>query len=371
MPAETIEAAAVLQAVNTYAEYQRREGIPVLRGFAVDDLYSLELAQWARREGRGAFVNLDGAGGTTDAYVCEVPPGGALAPQRQLYEEMIYVLDGSGSTQVWYEEGQKVSFEWRAGSLFAVPLNTWHRHFNGRGDRPARYVAVTNAPLIMNLFHNLDFVFNTPYVFDDRFAGQASYFNGEGTKHWVMGGRGYAVKTNFVPDAHALELQTWRSRGAGGKVTLFELADNTMCAHVAEFPVGTYKKAHRHGPGAHVIILDGQGYSLLWPQGEAVRRVAWRPATVVVPPCDWFHQHFNGGARPVRYLAMRWGSQRYDMPATIRGNTGESDVSVKEGGAQIEYQDEDPAIHQLFESELACSRATCRMRGMVPWCTGE
>jgi len=43
---------------------------------------------------------------------------------------------------------------------------------------------------------------------------------------------------------------------------------------------------------------------------------------------------------------------------------------VKQGGAQIEYEDEDPRIHQLFEAELARSGATCRMRSMVPWCTG-
>ncbi len=361
--------AEVMQKVNTYEEYQRREGIPVIRGFGVEDLRTVEVKPWARREGLGVFINLDGTGGTNDAYVCEIPPGKALAPQRQLYEEMIYVLDGNGSTQVWYDENRKVSFEWKAGSLFAIPLNAWHRHFNGRGDRPARFLAVTNAPVVINLFHNLDFVFNTPFTFDDRFAGQENYFDGEG-RLW-RNKRNFVLETNFVPDTHSIELYTWKERGAVGRNIMFELAHNTMAAHISEFPVGTYKKAHRHGPGAHVIILSGQGYSLLWPEGEEFRKFDWKPGSMVVPPNLWFHQHFNSGAEPARYLALRWGSRRYDMGGAIRSEYGDSDVSVKQGGAQIEYEDEDRRVHEIFESELAKSGAKCRMKSMVAWCTGE
>src|SRR5712692_9276633 len=255
------ESTEVLDKINTYEAFQRREGIPVIRGFAVEDLRTVEVQPWARKGGRGTYVNLDGTGGTNDAYVCEIPPGAALNPGRQLFEEMVYVLEGAGSTQVWYDEDHKVSFEWKAGSLFAIPLNAWHRHFNGRGDKPARYLAVTNAPVVMNLFHNLEFVFNSSFTFDDRFAGQETYFDGQG-KLWSSGRNRWTPETNFVPETQSIELYTWAERGAGGKNITFELAHNTMAAHISEFPVGTYKKAHRHGPGAHVIILSGQGYSL-------------------------------------------------------------------------------------------------------------
>jgi oxalate decarboxylase/phosphoglucose isomerase-like protein (cupin superfamily) len=149
-----------------------------------------------------------------------------------------------------------------------------------------------------------------------------------------------------------LKLLEWKERGAGGSQVRFEISENTMCGHVSQFPVGTYKKAHFHGPGAHVVVLSGQGYSLMWPKGQPIRRFDWKPGSVIVPPADWFHQHFNSGPNPARYLALRWGSRKY---YGITGETGKTDVDVKLGGNQIEYEDEDPAVRKMFEE--ACAKA--------------
>ena len=201
---------------------------------------------------------------------------------------------------------------------------------------------------MINLLHNVDFIFNCDYVFKDRYNDQENYFSGEGA--WYAG---RIWETNFVPDVKNLKLLEWKERGAGGSQVRFEISENTMCAHVSQFPVGTYKKAHFHGPGAHVVILSGQGYSLMYPQGHPMQRYDWKPGSMVVPPANWFHQHFNSGNVPARYLALRWGSRKY---YGINGeNTGKTDVDVKLGGNQIEYEDEDPTVRQMFEE--ACAKA--------------
>ena len=41
------------------------------------------------------------------------------------------------------------------------------------------------------------------------------------------------------------------------------------------------------------------------------------------------------------------------------------DVNIKEGGRQIEYEDEDPRIHELFEAELAKHGAESRMHKIL------
>ncbi|MBI2912148.1 MAG: hypothetical protein HYY05_08385, partial [Chloroflexi bacterium] len=94
-PAPPLES---VRLTNTYLDFQRSEGVPVIGGFAVDDLWQVELAPWPRKGGRGAYINLDGAAGTNDAYIVDSPPAGSLHPQRHLYEEMIFILEGNGST---------------------------------------------------------------------------------------------------------------------------------------------------------------------------------------------------------------------------------------------------------------------------------
>jgi hypothetical protein len=73
------------------------------------------------------------------------------------------------------------------------------------------------------------------------------------------------------------------------------------------------------------------------------------------PPNNMFHQHFGTGGTPARYLAVGFGTKRYPIVTERRlGSEGKrTDVSIKEGGAQIEYEDQDPRIHALWLKEIA------------------
>src|SRR3954447_11821604 len=185
---------------SPYVRWVRAEGLDIIGAHYVPDLNTVELKPWARRGGRGVFINHEASRTSNDCYVCEIPAGKELAPQRQLFEEMIYVLDGRGSTTVWNEAGTRITFEWKAGALFAIPLNAWHQHFNGSGKEPARYVAVTNAPPVINLYGDVDFVFGTKYDSRERWGGEPDYFANKGEQ------KGLLLDTNFVADAINLPL---------------------------------------------------------------------------------------------------------------------------------------------------------------------
>jgi oxalate decarboxylase/phosphoglucose isomerase-like protein (cupin superfamily) len=357
----------ILESQNVYQRFLQEEGIPIVTGFFVEDLNTLEVKPWARLEGEGAYVNLDGNGGTNDCYVAVIPPGKSLAPEQHMFEELIYVLSGRGATSL-RQNGVEQTFEWGPGSLFSIPVNAWHRHHNGSGSVPVRFAAVTTFPLVMSLFNSTRFVFENPFEFTERFT-EEKFNTGDG-KLWQSSTGREVWETNFVPDVVNFKLYDLPRRGAGGSNVTFELGYNSLAAHISQFPVGTYKKAHWHGPGAHVFVLSGHGYSLLWPHDKSRTddriRVDWKPGSLVVPPNQWFHQHFNGGATPARYLALRWGSKRFGIVNGLTPDNEGADRSLEAGGSQIEYEIEDPAVLDEFEAECLKHGAIPQMRRFFP-----
>jgi hypothetical protein len=336
---------------SAYQAWQKEEGIPIYSGPYVANLYEVEVKPWARVGQQGAFVNLADQQ-EDDGWIVEIAPGQQTEPLHHLFESTIFVLNGRGATTIWQQGRPKQTVEWQRGSMFSPPLNAYYQHFNLDGQNPARLFTVTNAPMVMNIYRNPEFVFGDEWVFADRYNAEDSYFTDPGhriaRRQW---------ETNYVPDVRSFKLEDYHERGAGGVNMQIRLANNQMQCHLSEFPPGTYKMGHKHGVGAHVVLLSGVGYSLLWYKNGDYQKVDWRDGAVVSPQELQYHQHFNSGPTSARYLALRLGnldtrSGGYETPEGLPRST----VSEEEGGWQVNYENEDPYIWNLFVEE-------CRKNG--------
>jgi quercetin dioxygenase-like cupin family protein len=321
---------------RAYRSFLEREGLPIIDGSYVRDVRALELGDWERRGGRGAYLTFSDQM-VADAYVAEIPPGQSLRPQHQLFEEIVLVVAGRGATSIWQHGGPRRSFEWQRGSLFAIPLNAWHEHFNASGAEPARFVALTSQPVAFELYRDPAFIFGCDHVFRDRFdPDDAEFFNRPG--QYLTEYYGGILHTNFIADVRQVELVPREKRGRGTRNMYIHLAGSTMFAHISQFPVGRYKKAHRHGPGAHVCMIDSTGYTLMWKEGEEPSRYDWAEGSIICPPAGTWHQHYNTGPEPCRFVALH---------ASVA-------VQREEGGIeQIDFEHEDSALRRMYEEECA------------------
>jgi mannose-6-phosphate isomerase-like protein (cupin superfamily) len=346
--------------IDPYLDWSKREGVPIHEGFGLD-LRALETRPWARFGVKGAIAHVGGRGDFMTVFVLELPPGGQTSPQKHLFEHAMLVISGHGNTTIRDHLGRGHSFEWGPNSIFAPPLNTEHQLHNASGLEPARVAITCNLPAIYNMFRNESFVFSNPCTFPER-EGAPEHFKGEGNFIPVRPGK-HMWETNFIPDAMDLKLQSWAARGGDSSHIQLILADSVLHAHLAEMPVGTYKKAHRHGPDVHVFPLSGEGYSLFWYEGEKdFVRIDWERGWVFAPPDMIFHQHFNTANGRVRYLAIGHGSVRYPYTQNMWKVYKGVDKDVKEGGNQIEFADQDPRVHRLFIEELARKGLAPRMK---------
>ena len=284
--AQPMEISREIGAQTAYAQWLRAEGVDVVDARAPPDLAALELRPWMRRGGRAAFLQHTHEPVAADCYVCEIPPGQSLAPRRHLFEEIVLVLEGRGSTSFANDREGSQSFEWKAGTLFSVPLNSTYRHFNGSGKQRVRFVAVTTAPAILNAFADTEFVFGCRHGF-----GATTGVSG------TMGDDHAGLDALDCPlmEAHGL--------GIGGHLRS-RVGTRALWAAIAQLPPATYAKAQIYGPDAYTVVLAGQGYSLIWYDRGARQRWGWRHGALIASPALWWRQHFNPERGPLRCVTL-------------------------------------------------------------------
>ena len=364
------------QGPTVFMRWLESEGVPVYKGFAIDDVAALKLGPWKRYGVNGALIYLEGAAGLTAGFVWELQPGEKTKPVHHLFDGRVIALSGTGEARFWQDPAKTVTASWAQGTLFPLPMNVQYEFVN-KGSQPARLFAVTNCPLFMDLIRNMDFIFGSSHAFKDRFDGSPDYFRPEPPEFKVTlkDSLGYAVsRTNLVPNVNTVklypaghgELDTlWRRAGGSGTVNRhYSMAFDSLDSHVEEFQPAVYEIAHRHIGGAYLMYLSGRGYTLLWPMeagehpyasghGDKVIRVEWHANTVFIPPTNWYHQHFNPSGSAARFIDLvSFVSRVY--PPTAKKVFAEHPVAIA-------YQDQDPEINAIFEREAAKNGAKSNM----------
>ena len=361
-----------------YDDFMEAQGIPVVRQVGIANVLNLPLRPWARLGGRGCFIQLFGTEGNWGSYLVEVPGAGALNPERHLYEKVHLVLEGRGTTEIW-DDGQERpdTFEWSAGSLFAIPMNTNHRIVNSSAN-PAILLAGTTAPNIFNLFRDTDIIFGSSLKMTKRFDPTADNFEpSEGLQPDPA--RGLAMcRTNIVADVFKTDLYLDNRRTPGYRRMEPKMAENVFYQFIGEHPAGRYSRAYSPGAAAAFICIGGKGYSYTWPQelgatpwqheqGENVLRQDYGAISMIsASPMkgDWFHQHFSTGKEPLRLLGWYGPNNHIAQQAGIPGETvvdsGMVDITYA-GGASIPYYLEDPQIRSNFAKMISTEGSTNRM----------
>ncbi|HWG04155.1 MAG TPA: hypothetical protein VG271_03990 [Beijerinckiaceae bacterium] len=359
-----------------YDVFMEEQEIPIVRDYGVSRVQDLPLKPWRRTGGRGTFIQLFGTEGLWGSYVVEVPGSGALNVERHMYEEQYLVVDGRGSTEVWQEGGKKSVFEWQKGSMFAIPLNAYHRIVNASSS-PALLLAGTSAPNAMNLYANSEFIFNNPFTFRDRFDGGEDYFK---AKEDIAADpvRGLAMRrTNIIPDVINCELPLDNRRSPGYRRIEPHMVGNRFYLWIGQHETGRYSKAHAHGSAAVLICLKGKGYTYTWHSSlgprpftdgkrDQVVRIDYEPVGMVsAAPMsgDWFHQHFGISKDPLR-LSAWFGPNNARGRKPGRPGEKEKDmgaIDIRDGGSAIPYDEEDPLIRKEYAEALAGVDAKSRM----------
>ncbi len=312
-------------------------GLDLHHGYALGPLGALPLKPWDERGIRATFLDLIGAESLAGMYIGEIPPGGSTVPARQLYDETIYIVSGTGSATVELGGGGQATFEWGPRSLFAVPLNCSYRLHNGSGLEPVRYFSVNTLPIVYNLFRDTEFIFATGHDFgrvpSEQAAMEAVLYKPDAShEHTAVD----LYDTVFVPDVLQVPRSEFAERGEGAHCVYFEMGNSVISAHVSEVPGRRFFNPHRHGPSAFVFFLEGTGYSLLWPEAGVFERFDWPEDDIggIVPPNMWWHGHFATSPTSLQ-LAIKLRSRF----VPINHLYDKSHKRVTEGGTVLRYDD--------------------------------
>jgi len=224
---------------------------------------------------------------------------------------------------------------------------------------------------------NVDFIFNCPYTFKDRYDEREDFFKpNDDIEPDPL--RGLAMRrTNIMPDVFHAEMPLDNRRSPGYRRLQPSMANNTFYQFIGEHENGRYSKAHAHASSAVLVCMKGKGYTYTWPtslgvtpwkdgHADQVLRQDYEPVGMVsAAPMsgDWYHAHFGVSREPLRLLGWYGpNNHRAQQP----GRPGEKAIDegaidIRDGGTAIPYDMEDPFIRREYEELLSREGVTSRM----------
>ena len=288
---EDIAASYVRSRPWPYRRWMASVGIPIHKGYFIDDLTKLELGWWEERGCNAAFLELAGSEGISETRLTEIPPGATLPPLKFALDEVVYVVQGRGFSSIWGSDGSsKKSFEWQKNSMFLVPRGHTHQLSNAQGDQPVRLLHYNCLPLVMATLADPEFYFNNARDEQDRLGESNGEFYTPAIAAQISDATlAFGVRDiwfgNFFPDMRAWDkLAAHTMRGVGASAVYVQFPGSEMAAHMSVFPARTYKKAHRHGPAFVIVIPAGDGYSIMWEEGKEKMVFPWKGGQPVRAP---------------------------------------------------------------------------------------
>jgi mannose-6-phosphate isomerase-like protein (cupin superfamily) len=300
--------------VDPYLNWVKAEGATIHEGAALN-LLALDVKPWARFGMNGAVCHVEGRCDYLSAFLFAPDAGQLSAPVRHTYEEVFYVLAGSGETQITLSDGHEITIEWSEKKLFAVPINATARHKAGASG--ARFVAISDFRYLMGLYRNEKFLF-----------GNVSPLHGRQKR---------AVDAGLLADPCTLAPSL-------DELTPVALADLSVGVDLTTLNPKSSTIARRQMQGRHLLGVDGQGFSLSFSSPNSdMHRIDWRHGMLFGSKGMQFHQHFNGGAEPARFIAVELGSMSSPMFRSRRSTYGDASVYAS-GAAIIPRNEERPDV---------------------------
>lgn len=299
--------------VDPYDNWARAEGVPIVTAPVVD-LAEVATAPWARFGVNGAICHVEGRCDYLTLFVLDIPAGGATTPMRHTYEDMIYVVEGRGETEVILSDGEIRHLAWGPGALFSVPINATCVH-RAPGSSAARLASFNDMRYLTGLYRNEAFLFDNPARFESR-QKRAS------DQRWIVDPAVEAIRES--------------NEMARADITL---ADGSIGAQLTELRAGESDLPQRQMQGRHLLCVEGEGYSLSFesPEGPITLR-PWKRGVVIGQASMNFHQNV-AGAHKARVVAIELGSTASPIFRGRRAAYGDTKVYAS-GAATIARVDE-------------------------------